>query len=97
MALYIPPQTHVGTINPVFNPTDYQFAPTASDVLDSTYLNKAKGGTIIGSTTFSKTITLPSITLSSNTNTQTTNQIGFYQSVSKTISEASITNSTTTL
>ena len=89
MALHVPPTTHLGGLNPVFNPSDCSFISAFSEIIDSKYLIKANGGNVTVSTTFSKTLTLPSI------NTRTVLQIGYYHSFSVTL--RTVTNSTSSL
>lgn len=88
MALYPVPETYNGDVNPVFNSTDYQ-TPDTIKILNNYYLNKLNGGSITGSSSFTKSLTLPFITLS---NTQTSSQLGYFSNINRSVSGANVVN-----
>jgi hypothetical protein len=84
MSFYNPPTYFFGSTNPVFNASDYETQSTTtiteSDA-DKRYV-KLSGGIMTGSLTspdisVSSSLTVPSITLSSNSISQTSNQVGY--------------------
>jgi len=84
MAIYNPPILHQGLLNSIFNANDFE--STNENVLltvasaDKRYLKKA-GGTE-GPVIFSSGLSTPTVTLNGNTISQTSNQIGYYLSIS---------------
>jgi hypothetical protein len=99
MSIYNPPVLHLGVLNPIFNALDFTNTSPLTNLTqaaaDARYL-KLTGGTETGSVVFSQgltssqTVTVPSITLSSNTNAQTTNQVGSLRSFTSAISGGSV-------
>ncbi len=91
MAIYSPPVLHLNQLNSsVINVRDMESSSLTSNITmsqgDARYLRQ-NGGTVYGnvkfsgtSNTFSNTVSVPSITLSSNSNSQSSNQIGYFQS-----------------
>jgi len=83
MSLYNPPVLHLGQVNQTFNTADFENTNVNVSLTqsagDARYL-KLAGGTEQGPVIFQQAITVPSISLSTNTNTQTLGQIGYTSS-----------------
>ncbi len=87
MSFYNSPTYYFGSLNPVFNATDYEAQETSTlteATADDRYLKKS-GGILTGSLTVpsvsvSSSISVPSITLSSNSISQTVGQVGYVYS-----------------
>jgi hypothetical protein len=89
MSVYQTPVIHTNnSVNSVVNCNDYESTQQTSNLTvsycDNRYL-KLTGGTVAGSTSFTQNITVPNITLSSNTSSQTSSQLGYRLSSSGTI------------
>lgn len=93
MALYNSPKLKLGGLNTIFNPDDFNEndEPVTIGIGDARYL-KLTGGTETGSVIFNQSITVPSITLSSNSISQTSSQVGYLKSFSSAITGGSVQN-----
>jgi hypothetical protein len=101
MALYTKPTLHNGSLNTVFNTSDFEENSTALTIgtADSRYL-KLSGGTETGNVSFSNgltssgTLTVPSITFNAGAIVQTAAMLGYTKSVVTAIANASVLNGT---
>jgi hypothetical protein len=102
MAFYNPPTYYFGSLNPVFNASDYETSDTSGiseATADKRYL-KLSGGTMTGSltvpnTTVSTSLSAPALTFSSNQTSQTEGQLGYIYSstfTSSTIAPNTVVN-----
>jgi hypothetical protein len=99
MALYTKPTLHNGSLNTVFNTSDFEENSTALTIgtADSRYL-KLSGGTETGNVSFtngltsSATVTVPTITFSAGPITQTAAQLGYTRSFNSAITGGSLVN-----
>jgi hypothetical protein len=104
MTTYTAPTLHLGSLNTVFNSSDFTTDTTALTVGDGDerYL-KLSGGTETGLVTFnngltsSATITTPTITFSGGAIVQTAAQLGYTKTVNLAIAGGSISNGTVSL
>jgi len=100
-ALYNAPNLKFGVLNSVFNPSDIQdnTEPITVAEGDERYL-KLSGGTVSGTLSLTNGLTsnaavnVPTVTLTSNTNAQTTNQIDFRVFLTRAITAGSVQNGT---
>jgi hypothetical protein len=87
MSFYNSPTYHLGSLNPVFNASDYETSASISlneATADVRYLKKS-GGTMTGSlsvpnATISTSLSTPALTFSTNQTSQTASQLGYIYS-----------------
>jgi hypothetical protein len=87
MSFYNSPTYHLGSLNPVFNASDYETSASISlneSTADARYLKKS-GGTMTGSlsvpnATISTSLSTPALTFSTNQISQTASQLGYIYS-----------------
>jgi hypothetical protein len=87
MSFYNSPTYHLGSLNPVFNASDYETSASISlneATADARYLKKS-GGTMTGSlsvpnATISTSLSTPALTFSTNQISQTASQLGYIYS-----------------
>jgi hypothetical protein len=97
MSIYSPPILHLNKLNSTINVSDLESSDLNAKITisqaNSLYLTKS-GGSLTGPVSFSNTVSVPGITLTSNTNAQVSNQIGYYTAFNSALLNASFSNGT---
>jgi len=96
MSISTKPILHNGNLNSTINVSDMENSSLTSNLTiaqgDSRYVQSSGSNIISASTIFNNSVSLPSITLNSNSNSQTSGQIGYYSTFNSAISGGSIQN-----